>query len=101
LKAAYRKFYDSGNDWVSAAVTQSALTSREIKFGAKADNIAAHQLADSLAHPTLRYLKTEHLGLPPAAGFGQRLVDVLKVSKFARKPQTDLIRGWGHKWLPE
>jgi hypothetical protein len=45
-------------------------------------------------------MKTENLNEPPAAGFGARLVDVLKANKLARKPKTDLIQGWGLKWLP-
>ena len=100
LKAAYRRFYQNGNSSVMAKTAQEHLISKELKFARKGDDIAAHQLADSLAHPVLRYLKTEKLNEPPASGFGARLVDILKASKLARKPKTDLIDGWGLKWLP-
>ncbi|MBB5987861.1 hypothetical protein HNP60_003835 [Sphingobium sp. B1D3A] len=100
LKAAYRRFYDSGNLAVTAEMAQEVLTSKELKFARKSDDIAGHQLADSLAHPILRYMKTENLNEPPATGFGARLVDILKATKLARKPRTDLIQGWGLKWLP-
>lgn len=100
LKAAYRRFYENGNSTVSASTAQEFLTSKELKFGCKSDDIAAHQLADSLAHPVLRYMKTENLNEPPATGFGARLVEILKAGKLARKPKTDLIQGWGLKWLP-
>lgn len=100
LKAAYRRFYDNGNSVVTAKSAQAVLTSKEIKFGRKSDDIAGHQLADSLAHPVLRYMKTINLQEPPASGFGARLVDLLKVNKLARKPKTDIIQGWGLKWLP-
>jgi hypothetical protein len=100
LKAAYSRFYENGNSTVTAKAAQEALTSKEIKFGRKSDDIAAHQLADSLAHPVLRYMKTVNLQEPVAAGFGARLVEILKITKLARKPKTDLIQGWGLKWLP-
>ncbi|MBV7258395.1 DUF3800 domain-containing protein [Erythrobacter crassostreae] len=100
LKAAYQRFWQRGNSTVTAETAQKYLTSKHIKFGRKEDDIAGHQLAVSLAHPVLRYLKTEKLNEPPATGYGARLVDVLKESKLARKPKTDLIDGWGLKWLP-
>ena len=101
LKNAYSHFYHCGNENVTPLEAQRVLLSKEIKFGNKADNIAGHQLADSLAHPVLRYLKAQHIGLPPATGFGAKLVNVLIDKKLARKPRTDLIAGWGLKWLPE
>jgi len=100
LKKAYERFQRNGNDHVSAERAQAVLLSGQVKFGNKADDIAAHQLADSLAHPALRYLRTQHLGEPPAVGFGARLVDLLLDQKFARSPWTGRIPGWGHKWLP-
>lgn len=101
LKKAYAHFYNNGNGNVSASEAQSVLLSREIKFGNKRDNIAGHQLADSLAHPVLRHLKTVKLSLPPATGYGQKLVDALIEKRLARRPKTDHIEGWGLKWLPE
>ncbi|MDO9486763.1 MAG: DUF3800 domain-containing protein [Sphingomonadaceae bacterium] len=100
LKASYARFYNNGNSVVTAEMAQRRLTTREIKFGRKSDDIAGHQLADSLAHPVLRYMKTQHVGDPPAVGFGAQLVEALKVAKLARKPKTELIDGWGLKWLP-
>ncbi|MCA1654692.1 MAG: DUF3800 domain-containing protein [Sphingomicrobium sp.] len=101
LKNAYARLYANGNNAVTAELAQKRLTSKEIKFASKHDDVAALQLADSLAHPVLRYLKTAHLGEAPAVGFGGRLVDILLASKFARQPKTQLIQGWGLKWLPE
>lgn len=101
LKAAYSHFYHNGEGRVSALDAQACLTTKEIKFARKSDNVAAHQLADSLAHPVLRYLKSQHLGEPPAVGFGNRLVEKLLLDRFARHPKTRVISGWGHKWLPE
>lgn len=101
LKKAYQTLYSNGNNAVTAAQVQAALTSKELKFARKSDDVAGLQLADSLAHPVLRHLKTKHLNESPAVGFGARLVDVLLASKFARQPKTGLIEGWGTKWLPE
>lgn len=101
LKTAYARLYESGNNAITARQAQNCLTSKEIKFCSKADDIAAIQLADSLAHPVLRYMKTQHLNEAAAAGFGPRLVEVLTKSKLARHPKTMVVEGWGLKWLPE
>lgn len=101
LKRAYSKLYSQGNDWITPEQAQACLTSKEIKFANKPDNVAGHQLADSLAHPVLRYLRTENLNEPSATSFGSRLVDRLVLDKFARHPKSGVIKGWGHKWLPE
>jgi hypothetical protein len=101
LKRAYSHFWHNGNDHIRPKEAQAVLLSRELKFADKRDNVAAHQLADSLAHPVLRHLKTEKLGLPPATGYGTRLVNVLVERKLARRPKDGLIAGWGLKWLPE
>ncbi|WP_300973345.1 DUF3800 domain-containing protein [Sphingomonas sp. LHG3406-1] len=101
LKKAYSHLYQHGNLTVRASKVQSVLLSREIKFARKTDNVAGHQLADSLAHPLLRYLKTEKTGMAPATGFGPRLVEELFRRRLARDPRTGKIDGWGLKWLPE
>lgn len=101
LKRAYSHFYHNGNDNVSAKRAQRVLLSKELKFGKKSDNIAGHQLADSLAHPILRHLKTEKLGGEPATGFGSKLVQILLDKRLARHPKSGKIEGWGLKWLPE
>lgn len=101
LKKAYQRLYQNGNNAINAAQAQKVLLSRELKFFRKNDDVAALQLADSLAHPVLRYMKTIHLNEAPAVGFGAQLVDLLIRSKLARQPKTGVIQGWGLKWLPE
>lgn len=100
LKAAYRRFYRLGNDHVTATQAQRRLLSGEVKFGQKADDIAGHQLCDSLAHPILRHMRTLNLGEPKAEGFGAELVQILRDHKLARNPKNRVITGWGLKWLP-
>ncbi|WP_288759183.1 DUF3800 domain-containing protein [uncultured Brevundimonas sp.] len=55
LKQSYKRFYELGNSNNSTRVIQGRLTTGELKFAGKSDDIAALQLADSLAHPTLAY----------------------------------------------
>ena len=100
LKRAYKRFYGNGNQHVRPEHAQNYLTSGEVKFGRKVDDIAGHQIADSLAHPVLRNMRSRYLGETPASGFGSTLVAILEVEKFARHPQRHHIDGWGMKWLP-
>jgi hypothetical protein len=100
LKNAYKTFYRRGMDRLSTSVIQARLTSGELKIALKSDDVAGHQLADSLAHPTLRYMQSKYDGAPLTASFGQQLIDVLIQHKFSRHPKTLEIDGWGLKWLP-
>lgn len=60
LKAAYRKAWNNGTDFLAGDVTQATLTSREIKLKSKEANIAGLQLADLLAHPGTREVLRSH-----------------------------------------
>ncbi len=97
LKRAYHRVYQNGNNAITAEQAQNRLISGELKFHSKREDVAGLQLADSLAHPTLRYMKTLHLNEAPAVGFGAQLVEELVKSKLARQPKTGLITGWGLK----
>jgi len=100
LKQSYERFYKLGNSAVSRTVVQARLTTNQIKFAGKSDDVAALQLADSLAHPTLAYMKSRMSGGPPPGTFGQKLVETLLTHKYARNPKTGEIVGWGLKTLP-
>lgn len=100
LKNSYGRFYQEGNRNHSPLLVQGSLTSKELKFALKTDDVAAIQLADSLAYPTLAYMKARALKQAPPATFGQSLVDVLVEKKFARHPTKMTIPGWGLKLLP-
>lgn len=100
LKAAYRHFYQRGKDYLSPTVIQGRLTTAELKFAQKTHDVAALQIADSLAHPTLAYMKAVATGEPVPTTFGQQLVDILKAERYARHPKTHQIQGWGLKMLP-
>lgn len=100
LKNAYKHFYRNGKGNLSASTVQQRLTSGEPKFALKSDDVAALQIADSLAHPALAYMrsKAENVELDPS--FGKQLIDILLEQKFARHPQNGTISGWGLKLLP-
>jgi hypothetical protein len=100
LKAAYKRFYVNGGDHLSTSVVQARLTSGELKLAMKQEDVAGHQLADSLAHPTLKYMRGRYEGAEVREGFGQQLVKVLLQHRLARHPKTQEIEGWGLKWLP-
>lgn len=100
LKASYKSFYQTGRGNLSATVIQQRLSSGELKFALKDDDVAGIQLADSLAHPTLAYMRTKSLGSPLPKTYGQSLVDLLIQHRLARHPQTGVIDGWGLKLLP-
>jgi len=100
LKRAYKHFYVHGLDKLSPSVIQARLTSNELKIAMKAEDVAGHQLADSLAHPVLRYMQSRYDGAQLADGFGQKLVKILLQHRFSRHPQSHEIEGWGLKWLP-
>ncbi|HWW11581.1 MAG TPA: DUF3800 domain-containing protein [Brevundimonas sp.] len=100
LKNAYRHFYRFGKGNLSPTVVQGRLSSGEPKFASKSDDVAALQIADSLAHPTLAYMRAKANGAASPTTYGQLLVDLLIQHKFARHPKTHVIEGWGMKLLP-
>lgn len=101
LKRAYRTFYTRGSGHLSPTLAQARLTSGELKLAIKRDDVAAHQLADSLAHPTLTYMRSKYDGAQIREGYGQQLVQLLLQHRLARHPVTHEIDGWGLKWLPK
>lgn len=100
LRRTYRKLYFEGNDHIPRAIAQERLTTNELKFADKTDDVTGIQIADSLAHPTLAYMRTIAISHPIPTTFGQRLVDLLLKHKFVRNPNTHFIPGWGMKMLP-
>jgi hypothetical protein len=101
LKEAYSHFYNKGNDWCKTDIVQTRLLSKQPKFKTKKDNISALQLADLLAQPVHRFMKSQKLKETVNNDFGQSLVTILRREKFFRNPDNhNRIWGWGLKWLP-
>ena len=79
LKASFRRLWDRGTDYVGPEQFQETLTSRELKFKQKTDNIAGLQLADLLAHPSRCEILDERglLGRP-LAPFAVQIIEILQ-----------------------
>jgi hypothetical protein len=96
LKASFSRLWENGTEFVDPQQFQSALTSRELKVKAKANNIAGLQLADLVAHPSRNEILLEH-GLieGPLPPFGARVVDILQGKYDQREGKL-----FGKKFLP-
>ena len=79
LKESFRRLWDRGTDYVGPEQFQGTLTSRELKFKQKTDNIAGLQLADLLAHPSRCEILDERglLGRP-LAPFAVQIIEILQ-----------------------
>jgi hypothetical protein len=100
LKASFLRIHEEGTEHVPASLVGRRLTSKNIKLEPKTTNVAGLQLADLIAHPSLRAMKFDREGLPHPQDFGTKVADILKATKLRRRPDTGQINGWGLKWLP-
>lgn len=100
LKKSFAYIYNHGTEHIPPAIIQKRLTSHEIKFDPKANNVCGLQLVEMIAHPSHQSLKAEATGIPMTAEFGKRVVEVLEKSRYSRNPKTKEISGWGRKRLP-
>jgi Protein of unknown function (DUF3800) len=100
LAKAYRRLYKRGTEQVKDHVFQKSFTSRELKIQNKAANVAGLQLADLIASPLCRDLICRNVKVEMKAGFGKRIVDIVRGSKYDRCGWNGKIEGWGTKWLP-
>lgn len=100
LSAAYARLYKFGTANVPAEKFQRYLSSKEIKLKPKSDNIAGLQIADLLANPACRDLICRKTSQKMKAEFGNRVIEILRNSKYRRSPWDGHIEGWGTKTLP-
>lgn len=101
IKASFNLIYESGTDHIPGDVVRAHLTSHEIKFMPKSQNVAGMQICDLLAHPSFRSMKFERLGRSDPNDFGTSIANMLIKSKYSRNPKDhSKIAGWGRKWLP-
>jgi Protein of unknown function (DUF3800) len=99
LRRAFRFFYKNGS-FVRVNVIRRCLVSSELKLEIKSANVAALQIADSLAHPAHRNYKLTKIGEAIPNDYGSSLVAILENSKYNRKPSDGIVEGYGRKWLP-
>jgi hypothetical protein len=101
LKNAFQYIYYNGTDNIQPQTVQARLTSHELKFDPKANNVCGLQLVEMIAHPSHHNLRAAYPNQPPmTAQFGLRVVDILNRARYRRKPKTNQIEGWGTKRLP-
>lgn len=100
LKKSFTYTFDHGSNDIPAAVFQRCLTSRELKFEAKAANVCGLQLVELIANPSHQAMKARFTGTPMQANFGSQIVSALTQHRYARNPKTGMIDGWGQKLLP-
>jgi hypothetical protein len=100
LKKSFAYIYSHGTENILPGIIQKCLTSHEIKFDPKANNVCGLQLVEMIAHPSHQSLKAEATGHPMIAEFGLRIVEVLNRSRYSRNPKTGDVGGWGRKRLP-
>jgi hypothetical protein len=100
LKASFQRIYNEGTQFVDRQMAQDRLTSHEIKMASKKANCAGLQLCDMIAYPSFKAMRRKREQLPPLEDFGYEIVNILEERRYARKPRTNQIDGWGRKWLP-
>ncbi|MBN1574219.1 MAG: DUF3800 domain-containing protein [Deltaproteobacteria bacterium] len=99
LKSAFEYIYNKGTDYIDPVVFKETLTSKQLKVKSKSNNIAGLQLADIIAHPSLRASIARHNGQDLPDNFGGKIAEILERKKYDRSPNNQ-IEGWGRKWLP-
>jgi hypothetical protein len=88
LKAAYRRIWAQGTDYVAAERFQRRLTSKELKVSPKAHNVAGLQVADLVAHTSRdEMLHDCGVDIREAPPFAARLIALLQ-RKYYRRGNT-------------
>jgi hypothetical protein len=100
LKSAFQYICYNGTDNIQSQTVQARLTSHELKFDPKGNNVCGLQLVEMIAHPSHHNLRAAYPNQPPMmAQFGIKVVDILNRERYRRNPKTR-IAGWGTKRLP-
>jgi uncharacterized protein DUF3800 len=97
LKKAFRQIYHRGTDYMPREDIQRALVNEDLKVFRKKENIAGLQLADLIAHPSLRCMMARRSRQALPDNFGGRIAKILESQKYDRSSTGSL---WGCKWLP-
>lgn len=101
LKSAFTYIYNNGTDNIPAVTVRERLTSHELKFDPKANNVCGLQLVEMIAHPSHHNLRAAYDGQPAMkAQFGLKVVDILNRERYRRNPYSKKIEGYGTKRLP-
>ncbi|MFH1852822.1 MAG: DUF3800 domain-containing protein [Candidatus Neomarinimicrobiota bacterium] len=100
LKQSFHRLWETGTDYIPAEKFQKYLTSSQLKVKPKQNNIAGLQIADLLAHPSMKRILFQKNCLEKVRDtFGENIVDILEKDKYYRGVNNRLW-GFGKKWLP-
>lgn len=101
LAESYTRLYEKGDDFIPSETWQECLTSSQLKIRQKSQNICGLQLADILAHPSRREVLLDYSLIEDKRDvFGDRITQILRVSKYHRHYKTGEIYRYGKKLLP-
>jgi len=99
LQNAMDKIYKSGTKYVKCDLIRNRVTSKNLKFRRKPDNISGIQLCDLIAHPSHYYIRLIKRHRVHLGEFGEYVAGQLVASKYNRGPYGR-IQGFGIKYLP-
>jgi hypothetical protein len=101
LKKAFMEIYEMGTGQINSRDFVGVLSSSQIKFGSKKDNIAGLQMADLIAHPSRIATINEYEGRPFGNDFGGKIIQALNLLNKYHCNDKGIIKGCGRKLFPE
>lgn len=101
LQATFANICSNGTGNVSAAEVARRLPASNLKFRSKRDNVAGLQVADSVAHPSAKFIRAAADASIVLSAYERRFADLLTTSRYDRSPQDpDRIWGYGIEAVP-
>lgn len=99
LQSAFSEFYDQGTFYVPSTRVQCRLTSDNLKFRYKRDNISGQQLCDLVAHPSHMGVRNIHDPRVEVPAFDKQILATLNDKKYDRS-YWGVVKGYGYKVFP-
>jgi hypothetical protein len=99
LQRAYTSVRTWGTKFVPPQQMRRRLPASQLKFRAKADNVAALQLCDLIAHPSYIHVRDQQGHAVNVGPYAVQVVQILQATKYDRS-WDGRIDGYGIKYLP-
>lgn len=101
LQSAFDEVRKNGTDYITGALIAEHISSSDLKFKSKRDNIAGLQLCDLIAHPSHQHVRRingwHKVQFSP---FAERVMEFVAPYKYHRRYDDNRINGFGIKYLP-
>jgi hypothetical protein len=94
LQEAFSEFYENGTFYVGSPRVQERLTSGNLKFRYKRDNISGQQLCDLIAHPSHMGVRQFGDSSRMVPTFDAKILEVLRSHKYDRSATGVVKRVW-------